>query len=97
MSTDSADLTQTIKTRADSETQLPSVNKSYYVSPSGSGSTCSDQSPCSLATALDTVSAGQEVVLKDGVYYVGEMSLSNSANNYIVIRGSRQGKSSSGY
>lgn len=91
VSTDSADLgPQTIKTRAESETELPTATKSYYASPSGSGSTCSDQSPCALAFALDAVSAGEEVVLKDGVYHVGEISLSNSASKYVVIRGSRQ-------
>ena len=94
VSTDSADLgPQTIKTRAEGETELPTASKSYYTSPSGSGSTCSDQSPCALAFALDAVSAGEEVVLKDGVYHVGEISLSNSASKYVVIRGSRQGKS----
>jgi hypothetical protein len=46
-----------------------------------------------LAFALDAVSAGEEVVLKDGVYHVGEISLSNSASKYVVIRGSRQGES----
>ncbi len=94
VSTDTADLgPESIKTRAESEVVLPTASKSYFVSPTGSGSTCSDGSPCSLATALDLVSSGEEVVLKDGVYHVGGFSLSNSGSNYIVIRGSRDGKS----
>lgn len=92
VSTDGADLTGTIKTRAESETQLPTATKSYYVSPSGTVSSCTDQSPCPLATALASVKGGEEVVLKDGVYYVGEIALNKVVSNYIVIRGSRQGK-----
>jgi len=92
VSTDSANLVGSVKTRAESETALPTASKSYFASPSGTGSTCSDGSPCSLVTALGNVGSGEEVVLKDGVYYVGGFQLSNSGSNYIVIRGSRNGK-----
>ena len=41
---------------------------SYYVSPSGGGSTCSSASPCSLNEGLSKAGVGDEVVLKDGTY-----------------------------
>jgi hypothetical protein len=40
----------------------------YYVSPSGSGSSCTKTSPCSLTTGLDKAQGGDEVVLMDGTY-----------------------------
>jgi hypothetical protein len=39
-----------------------------YVAPSGSGTTCTQTSPCSLNTGLNQAQAGDEVVLTDGVY-----------------------------
>jgi hypothetical protein len=40
----------------------------YYVSPSGSSSSCTKTSPCSLTTGLDKAQAGDEVVLLNGTY-----------------------------
>lgn len=94
VSTDSSDLGPfAVYTRPARDAQLPTATKSYYASPQGTGTTCSEQSPCSLLSALDAVSGGEEVLLADGIYRVGEISLSNSADKYVVIRGSRQGKS----
>jgi parallel beta-helix repeat protein len=72
-----------------SEIAIPPPSKSYYVTPSGNGTTCSLASPCSLSTAIDQAQAGQEVVLRGGVYYQGELSLprSGTAVAPIVIRG----------
>lgn len=39
-----------------------------YVSPSGSGSTCSSPSPCSLSTGAAATASGDTLVLKDGTY-----------------------------
>jgi hypothetical protein len=44
---------------------------SYYVSPSGAGSTCTSSNPCALTTGLDNAGSGDEVVLLDGVYTNG--------------------------
>lgn len=46
------------------------AGKQYFASPTGKGSNCSDQKPCSFATALNKVCSGKnnEVVLKNGTY-----------------------------
>jgi hypothetical protein len=64
------------------------ASHSRYAAPGGSGSACTEAAPGSLATALSQVLPGEEVVLRGGVYRVGEMSLSRSgtANAPIVIR-----------
>ncbi len=41
---------------------------SFYVSPSGSGEACTQESPCSLVTGLSRPQPGDEVVLLDGTY-----------------------------
>jgi hypothetical protein len=41
----------------------------YYASPTGSGTTCSNSSPCNVSYAVNTKSsAGDTVLLKDGTY-----------------------------
>lgn len=47
-----------------------------YVSPAGSGSTCSDPSPCSLTTGLAATASGDTLLLKDGTY--AGVSISNA-------------------
>jgi len=54
------------------EISIPAPTHSYYISPSGSGSTCSLAAPCSLAEGLDQVQPGEAVVLRGGTYYEGE-------------------------
>jgi hypothetical protein len=80
-------VTGSAATRA--EVTVPAPTKSYYVSPVGSGTTCSLASPCALSTALSQAQPGQEVVLRDGVYYQGEFNLPRSGTSGapIVIRG----------
>jgi len=39
-----------------------------YASPSGSGSTCSSGTPCSLSTGLSQTSGGDTLLLKDGTF-----------------------------
>ena len=46
----------------------PALAATYYVSPSGSGSTCSSGTPCSFSTGLSTAGNGDKVILKDGTY-----------------------------
>ena len=72
-----------------SEIVVPSPAHSYYVTPTGSGTTCSLAAPCSLTEGLSQAQAGEEVVLRDGVYSQGEISLprSGTAGAPIVIRG----------
>jgi parallel beta-helix repeat protein len=41
---------------------------SYYVSPSGGGSTCSSGAPCSLNTGIGRLTAGDTLFLKGGTY-----------------------------
>jgi parallel beta-helix repeat protein len=59
----------------------------YYVaSPSGTGSTCSDASPCSASTAVGKLSAGQTAYLKGGTYTSGlTISKSGSAGSPVII------------
>jgi len=42
-----------------------------YVSPSGSGTTCSDGTPCSLTQGLSVTAAGDTLYLKAGTYATG--------------------------
>ncbi len=71
------------------EITIPLPTWSYYVSPGGSGTACTDGNPCSLAEGLNQAQPGEEVVLRDGVYYEGEIWLprSGAAGAPIVIRG----------
>src|SRR3990170_803222 len=71
------------------EISLPNPTHSYFVSPEGNGTTCSQASPCSLAQGLNSAAPGEEVVLRGGVYYQGEMALARSGlpGKPIVIRG----------
>ncbi len=80
-------VTGTASTR--DEVTIPAAVNSYYVSPGGVGTACTPASPCSLDDGLDQAEAGDEVVLRDGVYYQGGISLSNSGSPGapIVIRG----------
>jgi hypothetical protein len=71
------------------EITIPAPTKSYYVISTGSGTTCNLASPCALSAALSQAQSGQEIVLRGGVYYQGEMSLprSGAAGAPMVIRG----------
>ncbi|MBL7183808.1 MAG: hypothetical protein ISS50_05095, partial [Anaerolineae bacterium] len=71
------------------EIVVPSPAHSYYVAPNGSGTACTLAAPCSLTEGLSQAQAGEEVVLRDGVYSQGEISLprSGTAGAPIVIRG----------
>ncbi|NVN90407.1 MAG: right-handed parallel beta-helix repeat-containing protein [Desulfuromonadales bacterium] len=77
----------TAATRA--EISIPASALSIYAGSAGSGTACSSTSPCTLTTALSRVQAGQEVVLRGGIYYQGDLSLSRSGASGapIVIRG----------
>jgi hypothetical protein len=71
------------------EINIPAASHSYFVSSSGSGSTCSLGAPCSLAEGLSQVQPGQEIVLRGGTYYQGEFGMPRSGTSGapIVIRG----------
>ena len=71
-----------------SEIVLPTPSKTYYVTPSGSGTTCSLASPCALSSAINQAQAGQAIALRGGVYYQGEFTLprSGSGGSPIVLR-----------
>jgi hypothetical protein len=72
-----------------SEITIPPPTHSYYVAPNGSGTACTLAAPCSLTEGVSQAQAGDEVVLRDGVYYQGEMDLPRSGTTGapIVIRG----------
>jgi parallel beta-helix repeat protein len=84
---DGTTVASTASTRG--EIAIPAPNHSYAVSPTGSGTACSQASPCSLEEGLDQAQPGDEVVLRDGVYYQGDISLPRSGTSGapIVIRG----------
>jgi hypothetical protein len=71
-----------------SEITLPTPSETYYVTPTGSGATCSLASPCGLSSAISQAQAGQEVALRGGVYYQGGFTLprSGSSGAPIVLR-----------
>src|SRR5512139_2454851 len=46
----------------------PAWATTYYVSPTGSGTTCSAGSPCTLTTVNGKVAAGDTVYLNNGTY-----------------------------
>jgi hypothetical protein len=69
-------VTGTASTRA--EITIPTANHSYYVSPTGAGTACSLAAPCSLISGLNQAQPGDEVVMRGGVYYQGEIVLPRS-------------------
>jgi hypothetical protein len=83
---DGTTVSDTASTRA--EVAIPPPNDSYYVSPTGSGTACSLATPCALSDGLSQAQPGDEVVLRDGVYYEGEFSMprSGTAGAPIVVR-----------
>lgn len=76
------------------EIYIPVPNRTLYVSPTGSGTACSLISPCSLAMGIGRARPGDEVALRGGVYYQGELSLprSGAPGAPILIRGYGQEK-----
>jgi len=78
-----------LTTRAEITVPKPTPTSAYYVSPSGSGTTCSYAEPCSLSEGLSQAQAGKQVILRGGVYYEGELDLphSGAAGAPIVVRG----------
>jgi hypothetical protein len=65
----------------------------YYVSPSGSGTTCSQSSPCALSTGLGKVAAGDEVVLLDGTYTSSlVVNKGGASGKHVVVRAQNNGK-----
>jgi hypothetical protein len=83
---DGTTVSGTASTRA--EIAIPVPDDSYYVSPSGSGTSCTQGTPCSLSYGLSQAQAGDEVVLRGGVYHQGEIDLprSGTAGAPIVVR-----------
>jgi len=71
------------------EVTIPVPSHSYYVSPMGSGTACTQVAPCPLTYGLNQAGPGEEVVLRGGTYYWNSFSLprSGSAGAPIVIRG----------
>ncbi len=70
------------------EISIPTPGHSYHVSPTGGGTACSEATPCALSYGLDQVQPGEEIVLRGGVYYEGEMDVprSGTPGAPIVIR-----------
>lgn len=79
-------LNGTAATRA--ELVLPAASRSYVVSPDGSGTQCSPGQPCSLSQALSQAQPGEEILLRGGVYYLGDLTppRSGTAGAPVVIR-----------
>jgi hypothetical protein len=69
-------------------TKAPASLKTLYASPSGSGSSCTNSSPCSLSTALGKLQKGYTLYLKKGNYNVKSgvnIRCSGTSNSYILI------------
>ncbi len=71
-----------------SEPVTPSTPWHRWVSPDGTGTSCTESSPCTLAYGISVATVGWDVLLKSGTYRVGEISLprSGTAEEPIVIR-----------
>ena len=68
--------------------KAPTSVKTLYASPSGSGSTCSSSSPCSLSTGISKLQKGYTLYLKKGTYDIGNglwVSCAGTADLYILI------------
>ena len=76
------------------EISVPTPNNSFYVSPSGSGTACTLEEPCSLNQGLNYARPGDEVALLGGVYHEGGMEIPRSGiqGAPIIIRGSSGGE-----
>jgi MYXO-CTERM domain-containing protein len=57
----------------------------YYVSPSGSGSTCSDASPCTLSSAMSKVVGGDTIYMHKGNYSGFTVAKSGSSSAWITF------------
>jgi hypothetical protein len=70
------------------EITIPLASHTYYVSMNGSGTGCSLASPCQLEEGLNQAQPGEEVVLRAGIYYQGDLSMprSGATGAPIVIR-----------
>jgi len=79
-------LNSSASTRA--EIAIPPASHTYYASPTGSGTACSLAAACSLEEALSQAQPGEEVVLRGGTYYQGDLSTprSGAAGAPIIIR-----------
>ena len=70
------------------ETAIPPAEDTFYASASGDGTACSLVTPCTLVEALNQAQAGDQVMLRGGVYYAGQITLprSGAEGAPIVIR-----------
>lgn len=70
------------------EIVIPAAHNSLVTSSTGSGGACTEAAPCSLTEAINQAQAGDEILLRGGVYYEGEINLprSGSAGAPIVIK-----------
>ena len=67
-------------------TKEPVPVKTLYASPKGSGSKCSESSPCSLESAIDNLEKGTTLYLKEGTYDVKSgMSIEASGTSQLYI------------
>lgn len=80
-------LTGTVRTRTLPRRSIPT--RQWYVAPDGAGADFDSARPGPLRAALDSVRAGEEVVLLEGRYHVGDLTFANdgTADAPIVIRG----------
>ncbi len=86
---DGTTVEDTATTRAEINVPEPTPATAHYVSPNGSGTACSYAVPCSLLEGLSQAQAGDQVLLRGGVYHQGEMDLPHSgvAGAPIIVRG----------
>lgn len=59
----------------------PAAAATRYTAPSGSGSTCSNASPCGFETAVENAANGDEIVVKPGSYTVNAKVDANGKSN----------------
>jgi hypothetical protein len=65
----------------------------YYSSPTGTGTACSDASPCSLTTGLGKLVAGDTLYLKDGTYYQTlDITKSGVVGSPVIVKAKNDGR-----
>jgi hypothetical protein len=67
---------------------IPVHATTYYTSPGGLGTTCSEPLPCTLNTGISKSAAGDTVIMREGTYaQTVNFNKSGDASNPIIIEG----------
>ncbi len=71
--------------RTKAEIEYQTASKTLFVSPNGSGDEYSFSNPGKIESALQNVNAGEEILLKSGIYHIGNIKFPKSGTNSLPI------------